>query len=288
VVSLPLGGGVGLKPQHFAQALAAQPGPAFIEVHAENYMGEGGPLLHWLDRLRERYPLSLHGVGLSLGGEEPLAEDHLDRLAALVRRYRPAAFSEHLAWLTHGGVFFNDLLPLAYDDATLRRVCAHVAQTQERLGCRMLLENPSTYFEFSTSTLDEPQFLAEIVARTGCGLLLDVNNAWVSCVNRGADPFSYIDAFPAHGVGHMHLAGHATDADAAGAPLLIDDHGSPVHERVWALFRHAVARCGPQPTLIEWDNEVPEFSVLLAQAQRADAEMRKACVATADLAGATP
>lgn len=275
-MALPALGGVGLKARHFQEVLAARPGPGFIEIHAENWMGEGGPFHHWLERIRERYPVSLHGVGLSLGGEAPLDEIHVDRLAALLRRYRPAAFSEHLAWSGHAGVFYNDLLPLACDDTTLRRVCGHVAHLQERLRCRVLLENPAGYLAFEASTLGEAQFIAEVVARTGCGLLLDVNNAHVACVNRGADPQAYVDALPLHAVGEIHLAGFAVDADAAGAPLLLDAHGSAVDEAVWALYRHAIARCGPRPTLVEWDNDVPAFAVLLAQARRAEREMASA------------
>lgn len=278
-MTLPAVAGVGLKPRHFQEVLAARPGPGFVEIHAENWMGAGGPFHHWLERIRERCPVSLHGVGLSLGGEAPLDEIHVDRLAALVRRYRPAACSEHLAWSGHAGVFYNDLLPLAYDDAGLRRVTAHVAHLQERLRCRILLENPSTYLAFTASSLDEAQFIGEVVARTGCGLLLDVSNAHVACVNRGADAADFIDALPLHAVGEIHLAGFAVDADAAGAPLLIDAHGSPVDEAVWALYRHAIGRCGPRPTLIEWDNDVPAFPVLLAQARRAEREMEAAAAA---------
>lgn len=268
---LPAGAGVALKTQHVGAALAAGRAAAFFEVHAENYMVAGGPFPRHLEEIRERYPLSLHGVALGIGAGAPLDAAHLERLAALVRRFRPAAFSEHLAWSSHGGVFLNDLLPLPYDGATLARVCAHVQQAQDRLGLQLLLENPSTYFEFEASTLGEAQFLGEVVARTGCGLLLDVNNAYVGCVNRGADARAYLAALPLHAVREVHLAGFARDTDAAGAPLLIDDHGSPVAAAVWDLYRELVAEHGPLPTLIEWDNDVPAWPVLQQEAQRAQA-----------------
>jgi len=265
--------GVGLKPQHYQPILRERPDLGFFEVHAENYMVDGGPFHHYLTRIRERYALSLHGVGLSIGGAGELDRDHLDRLAALIGRYEPAFFSEHLAWSSHGGVFFNDLLPLQYDCDALERVCGHIDQTQEHLKRRMLLENPSTYVTFSSSTQTEAQFLREVVARTGCGLLLDVNNAYVSCVNRGADPRVYLEALPLHAAEEIHLAGYSVDSDAAGAPLLIDSHGSRVAEAVWDLYAHVMARLGPVATLIEWDNDVPELAVLLAEARRAERVM---------------
>lgn len=266
---LPARAGAGLKPQHVAHVLRERPPLGFFEVHAENYMVDGGPFPHHLERVREHYPLSLHGVALGLGGEEALDRAHLDRLARLIARYRPASFSEHLAWSSHGGVFFNDLLPLPYDDAALARVCAHVDQAQEHLRCRLLLENPSTYFEFEASTLAEAQFLGEVVARTGCGLLLDVNNAHVSAVNRGSDAWSFIAALPLHAVGEIHLAGFARDSDADGAELLVDDHGSRVDAQVWALYRRVIERAGPLPTLVEWDNAVPAWPVLRDEALQA-------------------
>lgn len=268
--ALPQGCGVGLKPQHYQDVLIGRPDIGFFEVHAENYMVDGGPFHHYLGKIRESYPVSLHGVGLSIGGEDPLDREHLDRLAKLVERYQPAVFSEHLAWSSHGEVFLNDLLPLPYDESTLARVCRHVECVQERLGCRLLLENPSTYLEFAASTLTEAQFLSEVVARTGCGLLLDVNNAHVSCVNRGQDPMAFMDALPLAAVGEIHLAGFAQDTDAGAAPLLIDAHGSAVDEAVWILYRQVIDRLGPTPTLIEWDNDVPDFARLIAQSRRAE------------------
>ena len=269
--SLPRRAGIGLKPEHFREVLATRPDIGFFEVHAENYMVDGGPMRHFLGRIRELYPLSLHGVALSIGGEEALDEDHLDRLAALLARYEPAVFSEHLAWSSHGGVYFNDLLPLPYDLATLQRVCRHIDRVQHRLQRRMLLENPATYVEFAASTLSETQFLREVLQRTGCGLLLDVNNLHVSCTNHGRKPLAWIDDMPLDAVGEVHIAGFARDVDAAGAPLLIDSHGSPVDELVWALYEDVVERLGAVPTLLERDHDVPALPVLLREAGRADA-----------------
>jgi uncharacterized protein (UPF0276 family) len=270
---LPAGAGIGAKPQHFESLLSDSRGPAFIEVHAENYMGAGGPPHHWLGRLRERYPLSLHGVGLSIGGESPLDEGHLDRLAALVARYEPAQFSEHLAWSSHGGAWFNDLLPLRYDHATLARVADHLDRLQSRLRRQVLLENPSTYVEFEGGDFDEAGFIAELVRRSGCGLLLDLNNAYVSACNHGRDVMAWLDALPLAAVGEVHLAGHAHDRDAAGDPLLVDDHGSAVAAPVWDLFERLAERQGRLPTLIEWDTDVPAYAVLMAQARQAEARL---------------
>ena len=273
--SLPARAGIGLKSQHFRAILDTKPDVGFFEIHAENYMVEGGPYPHFLGLIRERYALSLHGVGLSIGGEAPLDLAHLDRLANLIDRYQPAAFSEHLAWSGHGGTYFNDLLPVPYDTDTLTRVCDHIDQTQERLGRRMLLENPSTYLEFTRSTMAEAQFVCEVVRRTGCGLLLDVNNAYVSCVNHGRDAQTYINELPLWAVGEIHLAGFARDCDANGDPLLIDSHGSAVDEAVWALFGTLAARLGPLATLLERDNNVPPLATLMDEAQRAESLMRR-------------
>lgn len=261
--------GVGLKPQHCRDILDARPALGFFEVHAENYLGVGGPFHHYLGRIAEHYPLSVHGVGLSIGGRD-LDLAHLDRLAALLARYEPHWFSEHLAWSRHGPVCLNDLLPVVYDEATLARVCAHVDRVQHRLRRRLLLENPATYLESRASTLPEAAFIDEVVRRTGCGLLLDVNNLYVSCVNHGRDPPAELAALPLHAVGEIHLAGHAADVDSAGDPLLIDNHGAPVAQAVWNLYGQAIARTGPVPTLIERDNDVPAFDVLLAEARQAE------------------
>lgn len=269
--SLPPRAGVGLKPQHYAEILETRPDVGFFEVHAENYMGAGGPPHRYLTAIRDAYPLSLHGVGLSIGGPGPLDRDHLARLRSLIHRYAPGLFSEHLAWSSHGEGYLNDLLPLPYTDETLHCVCDHVDEVQEVLGRQMLLENPSTYLAFAESTWDEVDFIAEIARRTGCGLLLDVNNVHVTCTNQRRDPAAYLARFPLHAVGEAHLGGHATEADEAGHPLLIDSHDREVDDPVMRLYSTVVARTGPLPTLIEWDNDVPAWPVLLAEARRADA-----------------
>ena len=269
--ALPAAVGVGFKPQHLA-GLLDEPGPvAFIEIHAENYMGDGGRPHAELALLRDRHALSVHGVGLSIGGEAPPDAAHLARLARLLERYRPESFSEHLAWSSHGGAFFNDLLPLPYTEATLARVAGHVDTVQQALGRRILIENPSTYVTFVESTIAEVDFLGRLVATTGCGLLLDVNNVFVSSTNHDGDAWSYLADFPFDAVGEIHLGGHDADSDDAGRPLLIDAHGAAVADPVWALYAAVIARAGPLPTLIEWDNDVPSWPVLRAEALRADA-----------------
>ena len=270
VPGLPYRAGLGLKTEHFTEVLEIRPDIGFFEVHAENYMVAGGPFHHYLGLIRAQYPLSLHGVGLSIGGEGPLDREHLARLATLIERYQPQSFSEHLAWSSHGPVFLNDLLPLAYDASTLERVCEHVDQVQSTLKRPMLLENPSTYLQFQRSTLDETDFISEIVRRTGCGLLLDVNNVYVSCINHQRDPLAYIDALPLHAVGEIHLAGFAEDTDSLGDRLLIDDHGAPIDNAVWQLYAQVLARTGAVATLIERDNQVPAFSVLQTEARQAE------------------
>jgi uncharacterized protein (UPF0276 family) len=267
---LPHRAGLGLKTEHINAVLETCPDIGFFEVHAENYMVAGGLFHHYLGLIRERYPLSLHGVGLSIGGEGPLNPGHLARLAGLIERYQPHSFSEHLAWSSHGPVFLNDLLPLAYDAQTLARVCEHVDQVQSTLKRPMLLENPSTYVQFQRSTLDEADFISEVIRRTGCGLLLDVNNVYVSCINHQRDPLAYIDALPLHAVGEIHLAGFAEDTDSLGDRLLIDDHGAPIDAAVWQLYEQLLKRTGPVATLIERDNQVPSFSVLHAEARHAE------------------
>ena len=263
---LPASPGVGYKPQHFA-ALLADPGPVgWLEIHAENYMGAGGRPLAQLRHLAERFPISVHGVGLSIGGEGPLDRDHLARLRALCDWLNPASFSEHLAWSTHDGAFLNDLLPVPYTRETLARVCDHVDQVQEFLGQRMLLENPSTYIAFAETAMGEVEFLTEIARRTGCGLLLDVNNVYVSGINQNYDPVGYLESFPLPLVGEVHLGGHNEDHDDQGRRLLIDSHGAEVTDPVWALYARVLAKAGPLPTLIEWDNDVPDWPVLAAEA----------------------
>jgi uncharacterized protein len=271
--------GVGFKPEHFEAIVETWPKLGFFEVHAENYMGAGGAPHRRLDAIRERYPLSLHGVGLSIGSPGPLDRVHLQRLAAVAKRFEPILVSEHLAWSTHEGAFLNDLLPLPYTDETLARVSEHIDEVQNALGRRMLLENPSTYVVFAESTWAETDFLREIARRTGCGLLLDVNNVFVSAVNHGFDADRYLADFPLAAVGEIHLAGCADDSDDSGLPLLIDAHNSPVRDPVWSLYSATIRRLGPTPTLIEWDNDVPAWPTLLDETRRA----QRAIVETATI-----
>jgi uncharacterized protein len=273
---LPPRGGVGLKAEHYRTIIETLPDIGFFEVHAENYMGAGGPPHRYLSAIRERYRLSLHGVGLSIGADRPLDRDHLGRIAQLIARYAPGLFSEHLAWSSHDAGFFNDLLPVPYTKAALIRVADHIDEVQTALGRQMLLENPSTYLAFAESTYSETAFIAEVVRRTGCGLLLDVNNVYVASTNQQWDPFAYLDDFPLAHVQEIHLAGYTHEADEKGRPLLIDTHDRPVADIVWELFAKAIARTGALPTLIEWDKDVPEWPVLKREADRAEAVMRLA------------
>ncbi|MCB6178920.1 DUF692 domain-containing protein [Rhodobacter sp. Har01] len=268
MTGLPALPGVGFKPDHFAAIRADRRRVGFFEVHAENYMGAGGLPHAQLSALRADHALSIHGVGLSIGGAGGLDAAHLHRLRGLCDRYQPDSFSEHLAWSSHGAEYLNDLLPLPYTEETLATVARHVDQVQQALGRRMLLENPATYVLFAQSTIPETEFLAEVVRRTGCGLLLDVNNVFVSCTNHATDPRTYLAAFPLAEVGEIHLGGHATEALPSG-PLLIDSHAAPVADPVWTLFAEVIARTGPLPTLVEWDNDLPDWPVLAAEADRA-------------------
>lgn len=267
---IPARSGLGLKAEHYRAILDTAPDLGFFEIHAENYMGDGGPPHRYLSAIRERYPVSLHGVGLSIGGRGPLDRDHLKRLRALSDRYQPGLFSEHLAWSTHDSGYLSDLLPLPYTAETLQRVCDHIDETQEAMGRQMLLENPSSYLTFEESTIAEADFIAEIARRTGCGLLLDVNNVFVSAKNLKTDALSYIDAYPLQHVQEIHLAGHDAMTDAEGEDLLIDAHGSQVAPGVWGLYAEVLARTGPLPSLIERDNNVPPLDALLDEARLAD------------------
>ncbi|TNC73088.1 DUF692 domain-containing protein [Rubellimicrobium roseum] len=272
---LPDAPGLGFKAEHFADIVSSRPALGFWEVHAENYMGEGGRPHAQLAALRDDCAMSIHGVGLSIGGPGRLDAAHLARLRRLCDRYEPDSFSEHLAWSSHEGTFLNDLLPLPYTEETLGIVCDHVDEVQAALGRRMLLENPSTYVLFAQSTIPETEFLAEVARRTSCGLLLDVNNVFVSATNHRTDPHAYLDAFPLHAVGEIHLGGFFEEALPSG-PLLIDAHGTPVADPVWDLFAFILERTGPRPTLIEWDNDVPSFATLLREAERARAALDRA------------
>ncbi|MCA8869107.1 MAG: DUF692 domain-containing protein [Rhodobacteraceae bacterium] len=266
---LPNAAGVGYKPRHFQAIMQDAGSVGWLEIHAENYMAEGGRALAQLGFLAERFPVSVHGVGLSIGGEAALDRAHLGRLKHLIDWLEPASFSEHLAWSSHNGDFLNDLLPLPYTPRTLDRVARHVDQVQQVLGRRILLENPASYLAFAESTMPETAFLSEIAETTGCGLLLDVNNVFVSASNLALDPRAYIDAFALNRVGEIHLGGHEAQADEYGAPLLIDNHAAKVVDPVWALYQYTIARTGPCPTLIEWDNDVPDWPILAAEAERA-------------------
>jgi uncharacterized protein len=271
IYATPRLAGAGFKHEHMVDILRDEQKVGFFEVHAENFMGNGGAPHAALERLRQDYPIFLHGVGLSIGSTDPLDKQHLARLKAVARRYEPIVVSEHLAWSTHDNTYYNDLLPVPYDTDTLNRVVSHINEVQDFLGQTILLENPSTYVAFETSTMSETDFIREISTRTGCGLLLDVNNVFVSATNHNYAPERYLADFPLDKVREIHLAGHATEEDDEGAPLLIDAHDRPVADPVWALFESVIATRGLVPTLIEWDNDLPEWSVLKSEADKANA-----------------
>lgn len=276
---LPLRAGVGFKPEHFVEILDAGQIIGFVEVHAENYMGAGGRPHAQLSALRSRLPLSIHGVGFP-GSMQPLDRAHLARLKVVCDRYQPDSFSEHLAWSSHDNVFFNDLLPLPYTAETLARVAEHIDTVQTALKREILLENPSTYVTFAESDIPEPHFLQEIARRTGCGLLLDVNNVFVSASNHRLSADSYLAAFPLECVKEIHLGGHDEQTDGQGA-LLIDAHGCPVADLVWALYEKVLSRIGPVSSLIEWDNNVPSWAVLEQEARKAQSILDLAAKARA-------
>ncbi|HEX9477691.1 MAG TPA: DUF692 domain-containing protein [Methylomirabilota bacterium] len=266
--------GIGLRTPHLAEIIATPPPIGWLEVHTENYLG-GGPAPRALARVRGEHAVSLHGVGLSLGSADGLDRAHLARVTELTRRIEPALVSEHLSWSIAGGAYLNHLLPLPYTEESLGLVARNVSRAQEALGRPLLIENPSSYLRFRHSPIPEPEFLTELAQRTGCGLLCDVNNVFVSCRNFDQDPAAYLDALPAAAIGEVHLAGHARN-EAEGRIILIDDHGSPVADEVWALFARALDRFGPRPTLIEWDTDVPALAVLLGEARRAEAAIARA------------
>ncbi len=266
MTSLPPAAGVGLRAPHVRHVLAERPAVAWFEVHSENYFADGGPDLAALDRIRADYPLALHGVGLSLGSADPLDHAHLAKLKRLAARVEPAVVSEHLCWSGVGGRHFNDLLPLPYTDEALAHVCARVDEVQAYLGRALVVENVSSYYAFPEATIPEWEFVAAVAARTGCRLLVDVNNIHVNARNHGIDPLAFLDAMPRDAVAEIHLAGH----DDSG-PIVIDTHGAPVAPEVWTLYRAALARFGRVPTLIEWDTDIPEFAVLAGEAATAQA-----------------
>jgi len=262
--SLPAAAGIGLRAPHVREVLERRPPVAWFEVHSENYFADGGAALAALDQVRADYPVALHGVGMSLGSVDPLDRDHLAKLARLAARIEPAAVSEHLCWSGVGGRHFNDLLPLPYTAEALAHVCARVSAVQDALGRELLVENVSAYYAFPEDEIPEYEFVAAVAARTGCRLLVDVNNVYVNARNHGIDPLAYLAAIPPAAVAEIHLAGF----DATG-PIVIDTHGAPVAPEVWALYRTAVARFGRVPTLIEWDTDIPPFAVLAREAATA-------------------
>jgi len=266
---IPARAGIGLRSQHHASILTAVPAPAWIEAHTENYFHAGGPAVRALERARSLYPLSLHGVGLGLGSADPLDRAHLERVRTAVRRFEPALVSEHACWGHVDGEHFNDLLPLPYTEEAALHLAARVREVQDFLGRQILVENLSAYVSFAHSHLSEGEFLGLVVERSGCGLLLDVNNAYVNAVNLGLGLDDFFAALPAKAVQEIHLAGHSRRRIGA-RDLLLDDHGSAVCEAVWALYESVLQRLGPVPTLIEWDNDVPDLHTLLAEAARAD------------------
>ena len=264
--------GIGLRSPHVSEIAATRPELAFLEIHAENYMAET-PALERLLELRRDYPVSLHGVALSLGSAEGLDCSHLSRFKALIERIEPMLVSEHLAWSAIGGAYLNDLLPLPYTEASLDLFSRHVEEAQEALGRRLLIENPSAYLRYRHSTIPEAEFITEVSRRTSCGILCDVNNIYVSARNFGFDPIAYLDALPIEAIGEIHLAGHHTAEDV---DILIDDHGSRVAEPVWSLHAAALRRFGPVPALIEWDTRLPELEILVGEARHAQ-ELADAC-----------
>ncbi|MBP2233950.1 uncharacterized protein (UPF0276 family) [Sinorhizobium kostiense] len=265
---VPCAAGIGLRSIHVAEMLSRRPSAGWLEVHAENYMGQSAAV-DALEKLREIYPLSVHGVGLSLGSACGLDQDHMERLRLVCERFQPAIVSEHLAWSVADGAYLNDLLPLRYDEEAVAVVSRNIERLQETLKRRVYIENLSAYLSFAGSNMSEAEFLGELVRRTGCGLLLDVNNVYVSANNLDFDAAAFIDALPAEAVGEIHLAGHAVN-EADGDVILIDDHGSRVPPAVWSLYAHAIRKIGPRPTLIEWDTDVPPLDVLLGEAMWAD------------------
>ncbi|TSE07061.1 DUF692 domain-containing protein [Mesorhizobium intechi] len=267
-LTIPAIAGIGLRSPHIKEMLSRRPSAGWLEVHAENYMGDGAGV-EALERLRETYPLSVHGVGLSLGSARGVDHDHLQRLRKVCERFQPDLVSEHLAWSVADGAYLNDLLPLRYDEEALAIVARNVETVQDTLKRRVLIENLSAYIAFADSSMNEAEFLAELVERTGCGLLLDVNNVYVSAHNLQYDAEAFIDSLPSDSIGEIHLAGHATNQVGADT-VLIDDHGSRVPPVVWTLYQHAISRLGPRPTLIEWDTDVPVLDVLLGEAMWAD------------------
>lgn len=271
---IPATAGVGLKPEHYSEILETNPKPLWFEVHTENYMSDGGPNHRYLEAIRADYELSFHGVSLSIGSDQPLNTDILKRTKKLIDKYQPALISEHLSWSVLGDTYFNDLLPLPYTNETLEMVIDHINQTQDVLNRQILIENPSTYMQFVNSTIPEYEFLAEAAKRTGCGLLVDVNNLYVNLRNHGVDAQEWLSKIPSNFVQEIHLAGHHVNT-IENKKILIDDHGTTVCNDVWQLYQFALEQFGPTPTLIEWDTRIPPFNVLLLEANRANKYLAK-------------
>ena len=276
-MQIPASAGIGLRSQHYVDLLENKPDVKWLEIHPENYFGEGGLPLYYLEKLREVYPLSMHGVGLSLGSVDDLSLDHLGKFKSLIERFEPALVSEHLSWGSFDGDYLNDLLPLPYTEESLLHFCERVCQTQDFLQREILIENPSSYLGYDHSTIPEVEFLVAVAERTGCGILLDINNVFVSAENHGFDALAYLDQVPAGKVGEIHLAGHARNK-VGEETILIDDHGSRVCEEVWRLFEYYMNKSNTAPVLIEWDSEVPELDVLLDEAEKAGKIMEQARV----------
>lgn len=268
--NLPAVGGISLKPQHYVEILRQHPDAGWFEIHAENYLGAGGPPLHYLQKIRERYPLSVHGVGMSIGSADGLNEEHLNRVAVLLERFEPDSFSEHLAWSSHDSEFFSDLLPMPYTREVEDLVCSNIDQIQTKIRRRMLLENPTNYLVLETSTMEEADFLSNVIRRTGCGLLLDVNNVYVSAMNCGYSAEDYLRSLPLDSIGEIHLAGYSVDDIDGQERLLIDSHDREVADAVWSLFEFTIATAGIRPALIEWDSSIPTLETMLAEKLKAD------------------
>ncbi len=260
----PTGAGIGLRSAHYGEISETLPPIRWLEAHSENYFGQGGQALAYLETIRSHYPLSLHGVGLSLGSTDPLNRAHLQKLKTLSQRFEPWQISEHLCWCSVDGRYFNDLLPLPYTEEAMRHISGRIVQVQEYLGRQILVENVSSYLQFTSTDIPEWEFVREVASRAGCGILLDVNNVYVSASNHGFDGAKYLDAIPVDAVQEMHLAGYDRNGE-----ILLDTHGKPVHEEVWRLYRHAVRRFGCVPTLVEWDTDIPDLNVLMAEADKA-------------------
>lgn len=271
--TIPANAGIGLRSQHYRDVLASKPAIGWLEVHSENYLGKGGAPLHFLQQIRRDYPVSLHGVSLSLGSADKLDQSYLSRLKALIDRIEPGLVSEHLSWSSFGGRFLNDLVPLPYTDATLSHLVPRISRAQEFLGRRILIENPSSYLEFQQSTYREYEFLNALAERSGCGILLDINNVYVSSQNHGWNALEYIQNIDGNAVGELHLAGHTLNR-VNGHGILIDTHNRPVSEAVWDLFKQSISSLGPKPVLVEWDCDLPALSVLTAEAGKADNILR--------------